>query len=160
MWPTRSRTSHSVQRVWTFQFFGSSTRSKNFCLSRRRISRTVSFPSAAIGLTGATRVLTASSPPCQGAGAPAPPSAAERPRARARSPPSALPVGSGERGDLDRRQVEVEVLAPVLVLRRQLQGRPERLGRLVHREARAVGGDLEEDAPRLPEVDGAEVLAL
>src|ERR671939_666681 len=64
MWPARSRTSQPVQRVWTFQFFGSSTSSRNFFRSRRRVSRTVSFPSALIGLTGAITALISTSPPC------------------------------------------------------------------------------------------------
>jgi hypothetical protein len=53
MWPTRSRVSHPVQRVITFQFFGSSTMRVKLALSRRMTFMTVSLPSAAIGLTGA-----------------------------------------------------------------------------------------------------------
>src|ERR1700704_2549980 len=53
MCPTRSRVSHSVQRVCTFQFFGSSTMRVKFARSRRMTFRTVSLPSADIGLTGA-----------------------------------------------------------------------------------------------------------
>src|SRR5207302_1497799 len=103
MCPTRSRTSHSVQRVWTFQFLGSSTRSKNFFWSRRRTSRTVSFASAAIGLTGATTALIGSSPSSLSP----------------RQSRSAVRAGPREGGDLDRREVELQVLPSVLVLGRQ-----------------------------------------
>src|SRR5215831_14238169 len=147
MWPTRSRTSHSVQRVWTFQFLGSSTRSKNFFWSRRRTSRTVSFPSAAIGLTGAISALI---------------SAFVLPEVRLRPPETGSKFCAARRGGRydDRRKVEVQLLAPPFVLGRQLKGRAERLGRLVHGEPGLVGCDLEEHAARLPVVDRAKVLAV
>src|SRR2546430_5259418 len=142
MCPTKSRTSHSVQRVWTFQFAGSSTRSKNFFWSRRRTSRTVSLLSAVIGLTGATTALIASSP-CS-------------------SPRGHLAVRAGPRegGDLDGRQVESQVFPTVLVLRRQLEAGAQLIGRLVDRETRFVGRDLEEHTAGLPEVDRVEVLVV
>src|SRR5215472_14946236 len=146
MWPTRSRTSHSVQRVWTFQFLGSSTRSKNFVWSRRRTSSTVPFPFAALGLTGAISALISSFSPSRLL---APPRTGSTFRAARR----------GGRYD-DGRQVEVQLLAPPLVLGRKLQRGSERLGRLVHSEARLIGCDLEEHAARLPVVDRVEVLAV
>src|SRR5712692_5379032 len=60
----------------------------------------------------------------------------------------------------DGRQVELQVLAPPFVLGRQLQRRAERVGRLVDREPRLIGRDLEEDAARLAEINRTEVLAL
>src|SRR5216683_2272420 len=60
----------------------------------------------------------------------------------------------------DGRQVELQVLAPPFVLRRQLERRAERLGRLVDGEAWLVGGDLKQHAARLAEIDRSEVLAL
>src|SRR5262252_836026 len=129
MWPTRSRTSHSVQRVWTFQFRGSSTRSKNFVWSRRRTSRTVPFPSAAIGLTGAISALISSFAP----------------RSQIATTRTGSTFRAARRGGRygDGRQVEAQLLAPPLVLGWQLQRGAERLGRLVHGEARLIGCDLE-----------------
>ena len=57
------------------------------------------------------------------------------------------------RARLDRR-------APALEEGRQRQPLAERLQRLVDGEAGAVGGDLEEDAVRLAEVERAEVVAV
>src|ERR1700704_3896392 len=65
MWPTRSRVSHSVERVWTFQFFGSSTIRVNLARSRRITLRTVGLDSAANGLTGAITAVLISSFPSQ-----------------------------------------------------------------------------------------------
>src|SRR6266567_6660224 len=132
MWPTRSRTSHSVQRVWTFQLSGlSRTRWSNFWMSRRRTAITVSLASAAIGLTGRIGVIVLM---------------------------GFLLVSVcwrqfGDRWDDDRGQVELEVLAVALRLRRQLEAAAQGLRRLVDGEAGPVGGDLEEHAARLPEVD-------
>src|SRR5919109_4447895 len=65
-----------------------------------------------------------------------------------------------ERRHHDRRQIELQRLAPILVLWRQLERRSERLSRLVDRESRPVGRDLEEHATRLTEIDRMEVLAV
>src|ERR1700730_8418898 len=71
---------------------------------------------------------------------------------------SSAPRAAGRARDHDRRQVELEVLPPALVLGRQLEGRAEGLGCFVHGEAGLVGCDLEEDPSRLPEIDRVEVL--
>src|ERR1700730_2976939 len=71
---------------------------------------------------------------------------------------SSAPRPAGRARDHDRRQVELEVLPPALVLGRQLEGRAEGLGCFVHGEAGLVGCDLEEDPSRLPEIDRVEVL--
>src|SRR5260370_17823036 len=60
----------------------------------------------------------------------------------------------------DGRQVELQVLAPPFVLRRQLKRRAERLCRLVDGEAWLVRGNLKQDAARLAEIYRSEVLAL
>src|SRR5438128_2886937 len=147
MWPTRSRVSQPVQRVITFQFLGSDTRRVKLARSRRMTLMTVSLPSAAIGLTGAITAVLIGSIPSRGLNS---------------RPPESLMSCAARRGGRydDGRQVELEVFPPSLVLGRQLQRRAERIGRLVHGEAGLVGGDLEQDAARLAEVDRAEVLAL
>src|SRR5665213_4263452 len=61
----RSRVSHPVQRVSTFQFFGSETRRVKLARSRRMTLMTVSLPSAAIGLTGSTTAVLICSFPSQ-----------------------------------------------------------------------------------------------
>src|SRR5919201_960327 len=140
MCPTRSRTSQPVQRVITFQFLGSSTSRMKLARSRRITPMTWSLDSAANGLTGAIVAI--------------------------RSYPSSaigdLFLGAARRGrrNDDRRQVEPDALPAALVLRRQLKGRAQPLGRLIDREAGAIGSDLEEHAARLAEVNGAEVLAV
>ena len=60
----------------------------------------------------------------------------------------------------DRRQRALELLAQVLVLRREPQRLAEVLGVLVDREAGGEGRDLEQDPARLAEVDRAEVVAV
>src|SRR6266851_7245440 len=60
----------------------------------------------------------------------------------------------------DGRQVELQVLAPPFVLRRQLKRRTKRLGGLVDGKAWLVRGDLKQDAAGLAEIDRSEVLAL
>src|SRR4030088_2948417 len=65
MWPTRSRVSQPVQRVMTFQFFGSETRRVKLARSRRMTFMTVSLPSADIGLTGAIVAVLINSFPSQ-----------------------------------------------------------------------------------------------
>src|SRR3954453_2309941 len=59
-----------------------------------------------------------------------------------------------------RRQPGLDRLALRLELRWQDDLRPELLERHVHREARAVVGDREQDAARLAEVDRVEVVAV
>src|SRR5207249_4680386 len=59
-----------------------------------------------------------------------------------------------------RREVRLDLSAQVLRGRRQRQTLPEVLLRLVGRESRAHGGDLEQHSARLPEVDRAEVEAV
>src|SRR3954469_558642 len=61
---------------------------------------------------------------------------------------------------VDRSQVRLDLFPEVLVVRRQRELLAQRLDRLVDGEARAEGRDLEEDAARLAEVDGAEVEAV
>src|SRR5919201_586541 len=60
----------------------------------------------------------------------------------------------------DRRQVELQVFAPALVLGWELKGGAERLGGLVHRETRPLGRDLEETPPGLRKVARVKVLAV
>src|SRR5712692_1624115 len=148
MWPTRSRVSHPTQRVITFQFFGSETRRVKLARSRRMTLMTVGLASAANGLTGAIVAVLISSLPSRN-------QIPDHPQTRSVPCPSRR----GGRYD-DGRQVEPQVLALSFELGRQLQRRAERVGGLVHGEARLVGGDLEEDPTRLAKVDRAEVLAL
>src|SRR5262249_50476268 len=111
------------------------------------MSRTVSFPSAAIGLTGAISALI---------------SAFVLPEVRLRPPETGSKFCAARRGGRydDRRQVEVQLVAPPFVLRRQLKRRAQRLWRLVYGEPRLVGCNLEKNAARLPVVDRAETLAV
>src|SRR5262245_23330051 len=111
------------------------------------MSRTVSFPSAAIGLTGAISALI---------------SAFVLPEVRLRPPETGSKFCAARRGGRydDRRQVEVQLVAPPFVLRRQLKRRAQRLWRLVYGEPRLVGCNLEKNAARLPVVDRAEILAV
>src|SRR4051812_26206362 len=53
---------------------------------------------------------------------------------------------------LERPQVRLDLFPEVLVVGWERELLAEGLDRLVHREARAEGGDLEEDAARLAEV--------
>src|SRR5437763_3459718 len=142
MCPTRSRVSHSVQRVWTCQFFGSETMRMKFSRSRRITVMTVSLPSADIGLTGAMTAVLIPSFPSWGTD-----HRAVSPRRR------------GGRHD-DRRQDLVEAVAPHLKPGRQAQRAAKLLGRLVDGEAGSVGRDLEQDAARLAIVDRLEVPAV
>src|SRR4029077_11008984 len=148
MWPTRSRVSHPVQRVMTFQFFGSDTKRVKLARSRRITLMTVSLPSADIGLTGAIVAVLIRSLPSR--------------RHKFETTPSVSSSCAPRRGGRydDGRQVELQVLAPPLVLRRQLQRSAERFGGLVYGEAWLVGGDLEEDPARLAEINRPEVFAL
>src|ERR1700730_567011 len=148
MWPTRSRVSQPVQRVMTFQFFGSETRRVKLARSRRMTFMTVSLPSADIGLTGAMTAVLISSLPSRN-------QCPDHPKTLS---VSRTPCRSGRYDD--GRKVELQVFPPSLVLGRQLQRRAERLGRLVHRESRLVVGDLEQYATGLAEIDRAEILAL
>src|SRR4029077_770233 len=95
MWPTRSRVSHPVQRVITFQFLGSDTRGVKLARSRRMTFMTVSLPSADIGLTGAITAVLISRFPSRGL--------------KWRQPESLVSCAalSGGRSD-DGRQVELE----------------------------------------------------
>src|SRR5690349_5696481 len=140
MCPTRSRTSQPVQRVSTFQFFGSDTRRVKFSRSRRITVITVSLPSAAIGLTGvivAVLIGPFASPAFFG-------------------PP--LMGASRRRGRHDDwRQYLIEKLAPHPKPGRQAQCSSQLLRRLVDCEARSVRRDLEQDAAGLAVVDGLEV---
>src|ERR1700682_1601900 len=148
MWPTRSRVSQPVQRVMTFQFFGSSTRRVKFARSRRMTFMTVSLPSADIGLTGAIVAVLISSLPSRG---------------QYSRPPKLASVSCAPRRggrDDDGRQVELQVLTLPFVLRRQLKRRAECFGGLVDGEARLVRGDLEQDAAGLAEIDRTEIFAL
>src|SRR2546427_7846837 len=147
MWPTRSRVSHPVQRVMTFQFFGSETKRVKLARSLRITLMTVSLPSADIGLTGAIVAVLISSIPSRG---------------QTSRPPQIVSVSCAPRRggrDDDGRQVELQVLAPPFVLGRQLKRGAEGLGGLVDGEAWLVGGDLEQDPARLAEVDRLEVFA-
>src|SRR4029077_7121214 len=130
MWPTRSRVSHPVQRVITFQFLGSETRRVKLARSLRMTVMTVSLPSADIGLTGAIVAVLIRSLSSR--------------RHKFETTPSVSASCAPRRGgrDADGRQVELQVCAPPFVLRRQLQRSAERLGGLVHGEAWLVGGDL------------------
>src|SRR6266581_1857820 len=144
MWPTRSRVSQPVQRVSTFQFFGSETMRVKLSRSRRNTVMTVSFPSAAIGFTGViTAVLI---------GALASPGLDWTTEL----------VGAGRRRGRhdDRRQYLVEALAPHLEPGRQAQHASQLLRRLVDGEARTVGRDLEQHPARLAVVDRLEVPAV
>src|ERR1700687_383840 len=148
MWPTRSRVSQPVQRVMTFQFFGSETRRVKLARARRMTLMTVSLPSADIGLTGAIVAVLICSLSSRG---------------QTSRPPKTVSVSCAPRRggrDDDGRQVELQVLAPPFVLRRQLERRAERFGGLVDREAWLVGGDLEQDPARLAEINRSEVFAL
>src|SRR6266481_1687786 len=148
MWPTRSRVSQPVQRVITFQFFGSDTSRVKLARSRRITVMTVSLPSAAIGLTGAITTVLISSFPSRGQF----PDHPQKP---------SVPCASRRGGRYDdRRQVELEVFALPFVLGRKLQRRAERVGRLVYGEARLVGRDLKKDASGLAEIYRPEVFAL
>ena len=60
----------------------------------------------------------------------------------------------------ERRQRALELRAQVLVLGREPQRLTEVVGRLVYGEAGRRGGDLEQDALRLTEVDRVEVVAV
>src|ERR1700680_3650059 len=111
MWPTRSRVSQPVQRVITFQFVGSETRRVKLARSRRMTFMTVSLPSADIGLTGAMTAVLISSLPSRN---PIP----DHPKTLS---VSRTPRRSGRYDD--GRKVELQILAPPFVLRRQLQGR-------------------------------------
>src|SRR5216684_188527 len=148
MWPTRSRVSQPVHRVMTFQFFGSETKRVKLARSLRITLMTVALPSADIGLTGAIVAVLISSIPSRG---------------QTSRPPQIVSVSCAPRRggrDDDGRQVELQVLAPPFVLRRQLKRRAEGLGRLVDGEAWLVRGDLKEDTTRLAEIDRSEVFAL
>src|SRR5690348_10347679 len=110
----------------------------NFSRSRRMTRITVSRVSPANGLTGViTAVLISSSP-------------------------DHFSVSAGRRRgrDDDRRQDLIQPVATDLEPRRKAQRRAELLRRLVHSETGAVGGDLEQHAARLAEVDRLEVPAV
>src|SRR5260370_2247594 len=148
MWPTRSRVSQPVQRVITFQFFGSDTSRVKLSRSRRITVMTVSLPSAAIGLTGAITAVLISSFPSRGQF----PDHPQKP---------SVPCASRRGGRYDDgRQVELEVFALAFLLRRQLQRRAERVGGLVDGEARLVGRDLEKDTARLAAINPPAGFAL
>src|SRR5690606_41780248 len=77
----------------------------------------------------------------------------------------AVPAGRARLSWLTARSVErgqdgLDPLPVLLVEGRQLEGGAERLEALVDGKARIVGGDLEDDAAGLPEIDGAEIVAL
>src|SRR5205814_3185195 len=132
MWPTRSRVSQPVQRVSTFQFFGSETMRVKLSRSRRRTCMTVSLPSADIGLTGVmTAVLIGS-----------------------------LPSHFFCNRHDERRKCAVQLLAANLEPGRKAELRAQLLRLLVDREARTVGRDLEENAAGLAVVDRLEVPAV
>src|SRR5215213_4157012 len=76
-------------------------------------------------------------------------------RSRQKSPRDEAGVLSG-----DLREDGFNVLAPWFVLRRQLQGLAEGRNRLVNREARIVGRDLEQHPARLAEIHRPEVVAV
>src|SRR6202158_3705633 len=133
MWPTRSRTSHPVQRVITFQFFGSDTKRVKLARSRRMTLMTVSLPSAAIGLTGAIVAVLISSFPSPG---------------EICDHVCSSVTGAGRRRGRndDRRQGLVQPVTPHLEPGRQAETRAEGLRFLVDGETGAVGGDLEQHA--------------
>src|SRR5207253_11406132 len=60
----------------------------------------------------------------------------------------------------NRRQDLVQPVAPHLEPGRQAESGADLLGRLVDGEARTVGGDLEQDATRLAEIDRFEIPAV
>ncbi len=62
-------------------------------------------------------------------------------------------------GDPNRGKGRFDSLAIGLQPAGKLQVTPETAGRLVDREARAIGGNLEQDSARLAEVDRPEVVA-
>src|SRR6202022_834879 len=147
MWPTRSRVSHSVQRVCTFQFFGSETMRVKFSRSRRMTFRTVALPSADIGLTGAISVVVLMcSFPLQSL------------------PNDHVLSVSGARRRRGRyddgRKRYIQLVAANLEPGRQAQGRSKGLDTLVDCEAWTIGRDLEEHPARLTKVDRLEVIAV
>src|ERR1700694_3190430 len=125
MWPTRSRVSHSVHRVCTFQFFGSETRRMKFARSLRMTLMTVSLPSADIGLTGAITAVLIRSFPSQ-----------RRNCDHARNVDESVPRARRRRGRYDDgRKGLIEGLAADIEPGRQAQRRTESLERFVDREA-------------------------
>src|SRR5215213_238686 len=61
---------------------------------------------------------------------------------------------------LERAHRRLDLLTELLELRRDRELLAERLERLIDREARAGGGQLEQDAARLAEVDRLEVVTV
>src|SRR4051794_10361519 len=78
--------------------------------------------------------------------------------------PLSYPLGGDaapqRRGIRQRREPRLDLRAAILEERRQGELLPERLGGVVGGEAGAVGGQLEEDAAGLAEVERAEVVAV
>src|SRR5437763_6642616 len=82
------------------------------------------------------------------------------PRSHAVARASAVPEAADEAMSAQRRQLRLDGGALALIPGRQLERGAQRLARLVEREARLVGRDLENHAARLAEIHRAEILPL